>query len=394
MTQCEKTFSQLDTLFDSIDSKIHFIQSKINSCNFEKYCLDYFSNNFELRLNESRVNLISRLDHSLKNNIKYLKNTFFFAKNEPLGYKTFLKILDLEFSHNLFDLKLRHLDLFINDSSFYHNKNESLYIQVRPSLNFTPRIQKLVISQDLSLNLVENQPKNLFYQIVNNLNNQIIFKSEIFQIKYYQTYQVLSYGYYFMLLIKDDYESRVLVYYYDKLKNEILNLKQKIFNFKIKIHLMNKFNLIFVLNDSAHRYVVLNYDLELIEFFGQSQNKRKPFYVCESSSLIQLTFNKAYIYAYCEQKMRHFIKIINRFTGLSIKNVYLNKLARFNQIKVDPSNRLLIKFYDNSLNYFDSNAEFLFDIKSKTAKSYKNFEFISNSFIYFSNIPNVIRCIA
>jgi hypothetical protein len=271
----------------------------------------------------------------------------------------------------------------------------SSYVQAaKPSFKFNPKVQKLVLSKDLSVSLCENEFKKLFFLIQHNQSNQILLKSESFSLKFYQSYQVISFGYYILLLIKDEYESRLSLYFYDRIKNDLLNLKQRRFDVKLKIHLMNSFEIIFLLNDPVHRYVVLDYDLDVVQLFGQSAYKSKPYYINETSSLIQLTYNRAYLYSYDYQKMLHYVQIMNRFTGLTVGKVFLSKATRFNQIKLDSSNRMLIRFNDSNFRYFDSNGEYLFDLKSKCINEYKNFEFISNYSIYFSNIPNVIRCIA
>lgn len=393
MFDVDPIFSQLEALFTSIDTKLVQTKSFLNTSSFECVCLASFEDAIDLKLQQSRHDMINKMK-------KYLNTTFksgarkiiYVPRQNCIDSKILLKLIDFSFSTNYWDLKLNNLDLFVNNSSFHENSKDKFYVQSKPSIFFTPRIHKLILSKEIHINLVENRSKRLEFQVVK--NNHVVLVTESWNLKFYQTYQILSFNFYILLLIKDEYQSRLLLYYYDKEKNDILIIKQRTLDLKLKMHLMNKFEIIFLISDSFYRYIIFDFDLEFVEFFGQSISPSELFYINETWTLLQLSFNRAFVYAYNYAKSKHFIKIINRFSGHTISNIYFEKTPRFNQIKMDSSFRLLVKINEKRLAYLDSSGNFLSYIKSNEIGKFKNIDLVSSEFIYFFNIPNVVSCIA
>lgn len=391
MFNIDQICSQIDALFISVESQLVQTNDLLNSSNFELDCLASFENSVDQKLKQSRHDMINKLKKHLNKSFKSKDKVIYVPKHDFIDCKILLKLLDFNFSTNHWDLKLQNIDIFVHRSSFHENLKDKFYFQEKPSVFFSPRKHKLILNKDIHLNLVENRSKKLEFQVVK--NNHVILITESWNLKFYQTYQILSFNFYILLLIKDEHQTRLLLYYYDKQKNDILIVKQRILDLKLKIHLMNRFEIIFLISDAFYRYIIFDYNLEFVEFFGQNISPNEIFYVNETWTLIQLSFNRAYIYAYNYIRSKHFIKILNRFSGHTISNIYFETAPKFNQIKMDSSYRLIVK-NENNLVYLSSNGKFLRNLNSKKISKFKNFDLVSNEFIHFFNIPNVVSCVS
>ncbi|RMZ94827.1 hypothetical protein BpHYR1_032875 [Brachionus plicatilis] len=392
MFQTDHICSHIDTLFSSIDSKIVQTKTLLSSTSFELVCLASFEDTIDRKFQQSRHDMISKLKKYLNMSLSSGDRVIYVPKQNSIDCNNLLKLIDFSFSTNHWDLKLHNIHLFLHTSCLHENPWQQNYIQARPSVFFTPKKHKLILCKDIHLNLVENKFKRLEFEVVK--NNHVVLVTESWNLKSYQTYQILSFNFYILLLIKDQYQSRLVLYYYDNEKNDILVVKQKTLDLKLKMHLMNRFEIIFLISDAFYRYIIFDFNLEFVEFFGQSISPSEPFYINETWTLLQLSFNKAFIYAYNYAMSMHFIKIISRFSGHTVRSIYFEKTPGFNQIRMDSSFRLLVKINENSLAYLDSSGNFLFNLKSSLSAKFKHIKLVSDKFIYFYNIPNVISCIA
>ncbi len=100
--------------------------------------------------------------------------------------------------------------------------------------------------------------------------------------------------------------------------------------------------------------IVFDFELQRIAFFGQCEDENEPFYFCDGI-IIEASKQLILFYYYSESHPTHFIKIINRQTGLlnGVINIDFDYFSKM--IRIDTESNILFKSYDpnNLLKYYD-----------------------------------------
>lgn len=231
--------------------------------------------------------------------------------------------------------------------------------------------------------------KSIIIKIENTVLDKDVYTSRL-RLKYDQSYQVLSYGLFVVVLVYNDFQSHFNLLYFDRYAQELVLVKQKMIPCRVNMHSMNRNEIIcmHVSRQATDRYIAFDYEFNQTAHFGQKTDPKRGFFI-RDASLIGLSFTRIYLYFYNIKTQRHCVKILNRLNGLveKIIDIDSNQKAKFNCVKLDSSFRLMIRCCHNkdTIRYFDSNGEFLFKIQHPFCfGKFKNFDQISDNFMSFN----------
>jgi hypothetical protein len=353
---------------------------------------------FHDELNKSRNKMINQINKSFddlisnvnKKRFKYL-NYLKFKENrfESINENFILKYLDYLLSKNYLYLKFKYIKFFeanqqleINASfKDIYNLNNLNYLNEFKTL---VKVNRIVLRHNRIFYFVETIHRNCF-MLITDENNFLIVRSSIINLRHFEYYQFIANGKHIVALFYDDHN------YIIKLFDLNLNqLQMKIFDYRINLHSMNKYEIVCFSNKiKSDRYLVLNHELDVIYTFGQKLDIRKPFYFGDGS-LIQMSFNKIFIYFYDIFEQKHSIKILNRQTGLIEKILNVDN-TKYQFIKMDSSGRLMIKsinpnrdFYF-SIDYYETNGDKLYKVKCDQLSNETNFDLTYDDKLYSFN---------
>ena len=258
------------------------------------------------------------------------------------------------------------------------------------------KITRLHLSERLLMNLTEatKNSKTIGIKIEDTELSQEIYSSRL-RLKYDESYQVVSYGQYIVILVFNDFQSHLNLLYYDRFLNELIVAKQRSLNSRVTLHSMNR-NEIVCMQVSRHasdKYLAFDYEFEQTAKFGQKANPREPFYI-RDASLIGISLNRIYLSFYDIRTQKHCVKILNRLSGRveRIIDLECNQKAIFNSIRLDSSFRIMIRCgrCEDRVRYYDCNGDYLFDIEHQFCfGKFKCFEQISDNCICFSQSKDV-----
>jgi hypothetical protein len=365
-------------------------------------------------LNESREFMVKRVKKHLDYLLSSINNSLFEIKNEnaslQLSAQHYLHFVDSElnlgknqtflihFLDHLFNrsylyLKNKYLNLFSSDAVDIMASIKTVYqlnnLNYINEFKMIVKVNRIVLSDKRIFYFVENRNKACF-MLITNQHNILVIRSSIINLRHFEHYQFIGNGNFIVALFYDDHS--YLVKLFD------LNLKQlkmRVFDNRINLHSMNKNEIVCFTNKiKSDRYLILNFDLDVVKSFGQKIDSKKPFYFGDSS-LIQCSLNRIFIYFYDIFRQNHSVKILNRLTGSVERNLVL-KDTKYQFIKLDSSSRLLIKSGSADgklkLSYHDSNGDHLFEVKCDDLINDIGFDFTSNDMLFSWN-QNRVRFI-
>lgn len=231
--------------------------------------------------------------------------------------------------------------------------------------------------------------KSIELKIENTRTGIDVYTSRL-RLKYDQSYQVLSYGLFVLILVYNDFQAHFNLLYFDSYLQELVLIKQRIHSGRVNLHSMNRNEIVCLQasRQASERYLVLDYDLNETTRFGQKNHPNRPFYV-RDASLIGLSYTHIYLYYYDIRSQRHSVKILNRLSGLVTRLIDLERgnkerKANFNWVKLDSSFRLIIRSscHDDCVNYHDYDGKFLFRVQHPVCfGKFKHMEQISDHFL-------------
>lgn len=398
-------FDLLELKFINIESAL--IQNKFDLENkyenlirrLDKNVNDLFYN----ELNKSRDKMIDQTNTSFDNLISNVNKKRFKSLNyvkfkenqsESMNEQFILRHVDNLLLKNYLYLKFKYIKFYETDqqteinASFkdIYNLNNLNYLNQFKTL---VKVNRIVLKHDRIFYFIETINRNCFMMITDE-NNRLIVRSSIIHLRHFEHYQFIANGKHIVGLFYNDH------HYVIKLFDLNLNqLQMKVFDYRINLHSMNKYEIVCFTNQiKSDRYLVLNHDLDVIYTFGQKLDERKPFYFGDGS-LIQLSFNKIFIYFYDIFEQKHSIKILNRNTGL-IEKILSIENTKYQYLKMDSSGRLLIKSVNSkrdskfSIDYYDTNGDYLFKVKCDQLLNETNFDLTYDDKLYCFNRSKII----
>lgn len=142
--------------------------------------------------------------------------------------------------------------------------------------------------------------------------------------------------------------------------NEDLKLKaNRSFNFNLNLCCISE-NEIICWNTDENISIIFDFNLNVLKTFGQDLNEGEPFYFA-NGILIEGSPSLLLFYFCNQEEQTHFIKIIDRKTGIlsGVINFEFNYFSKM--IRIDNESNILVKLYEpsNELKYYDSKGTLL-----------------------------------
>ena len=350
-------FSSLELFFQSFEKNLELVrQEKLDQ--FETKNLDEHIDKrvdlvelvFTKKLNSRRNYLIDQFDKKMRHHMKliqlnYGKSFFTFLPSKKTIYDCNFLIGSLIYKNKFSILKkLKYMD--------YLNQLENK-IELIDELNYYFHVRALILNINRLFIYLRTKEGKTFFKIFNNkckeyisieINDNLIYKNilainaQIVCLFYHQSRK------YFILSVYDD---------------ELNLLRQTKIDYEINLCSLSV-NEVICWDVKNKKCLVYDFDLSLVDNFGQCEKEEEPFYFCDGI-IIEASTQLILFYYYSESYPKHFIKIINRRTGLlnGVINIDFDYFSKM--IRIDTESNILFKTYDpsNLLKYYDSNGKLI-----------------------------------
>jgi hypothetical protein len=359
-----RTFATLESFFATFNRTIASVEKK----KLEEYDIDKLQEQIEERancvdtvftktLNMRRNYLIDQIEKDLTTDLTTVKSNFdienhieldslpLFLPSKKTIYDCNFLIGSLIYCHKFTMLKkLKYMD-YLNQLEY---KTELL-----EELNDYFHVRALILNINRVFIYLRSRDAKTFFKIFNNKCKELI-SIEICSSLVYKN--ILALNGQIVCLFYNQNQKYFLLSVYD---DELNIIKRKRLDFDCNLCSLSV-NEIICWDTKNHKCVVYDFQLEQIANFGQIDQENEPFYFADGV-IIEASTRLILFYYYRETNPVHYIKIIDRRTGMTSGVINFDFDSFSKMIRIDTESNILFKSYDpsNQLKYYDSTGKLI-----------------------------------